>query len=122
MKAGKLALIVVAALAVAGGGYVAYARVKAPQTAAETLPGQQVEVRRGTLETKVTASGSLTAPKKVSLTFGSGGIVKERLVDMGDTVEKGQALARLDTLDLERTVRDAESGIKSAEKGAQRYA
>ncbi|MBI4289603.1 MAG: HlyD family efflux transporter periplasmic adaptor subunit [Chloroflexi bacterium] len=116
MKARKLALIVVAALAVAGGGFAAYAKIGSPKTAAETLQGQQVEVKRGTLETKVTASGSLTAPRKVNLTFGSGGAIKERLVDMGDPVKKGQVLARLDTVDLERAILTAESSLRSAEK------
>ncbi|MBF8304747.1 MAG: secretion protein HlyD family protein [Dehalococcoidia bacterium] len=116
MKAGKLILIIVLSLALAGGGFVAYTKLISPKTAAETPQGQVVDVKRGSLQMKVTSSGNLASPEKANLTFVSSGTIKERLVEMGTTVKKGQVLARLDTLDLERAMRDAETGVKSAEK------
>lgn len=116
MKAGKLILIIVLSLALAGGGFAAYTKFMGPKTAAETPQGQVVDVKRGSLQMKVTASGNLATTEKANLTFNSSGTIKERLVEMGDTVKKGRILARLDTIDLERALIDAESNVKSAEK------
>ncbi|MBI4288352.1 MAG: HlyD family efflux transporter periplasmic adaptor subunit [Chloroflexi bacterium] len=119
MKASKIIIFIVLPLAIVGGGAAAFTKMRGQTNAAVSPQGQVIDVKRGTLETKVTASGSLTAPKKVNLTFGSGGTVKERLIDMGDAVKKDQILARLDTIDLERAVIDAESSVKSAEKATK---
>ncbi len=72
-------------------------------------------VERGTLQVVVNASGRIEPARQVALTFGTPGLVTEVLVDIGDEVRAGQVLARLDTTDLELSVRQAEASLRSAE-------
>ncbi|MCX8068472.1 MAG: efflux RND transporter periplasmic adaptor subunit [Anaerolineae bacterium] len=72
-------------------------------------------VERGTLQIVVNASGRMEPARQVALTFGSPGLVAEVLVKIGDEVKSGQVLARLDTADLELSLRQAEASLRSAE-------
>jgi RND family efflux transporter MFP subunit len=76
---------------------------------------QIIEVKRGDLVVTVSADGKLTLPGQRELTFATGGTIAEILVEEGDTVTKGQVLARLDTVDLKRAVVAREQAVKSAE-------
>ncbi len=72
-------------------------------------------VERGTLQIVVSASGRIEPARQVALTFGTPGLVTEVPVRIGDEVKAGQVLARLDTADLELSVRQAEASLRSAE-------
>lgn len=104
-----LAVIVVLA---AGGGYLLWRRSTATPAAAGI---RTVAVQRGTLQVTVSASGSLEPVRQMDLSFGVSGKVAEVLVGIGDRVKAGQVLARLDTTDLETSVRQAELNLKSAQ-------
>ncbi len=82
---------------------------------AESQILRKAEVTRDTLNVTVIASGNLVADRKLSLNFGTSGIVSEIAVEVGDTVKEEQVLARLETNDFERTVRQAELSLKQAE-------
>jgi RND family efflux transporter MFP subunit len=56
-------------------------------------------------------SGIVTAVTDTTLAFEVGGTVDAVEVDLGDLVEKGQRLARLDPEPFELAVRDAEAGL-----------
>ena len=63
--------------------------------------------------------GSLVYPVRETLTFGTQGTVEEVLVEEGQVVEEGQALARLDATtvaSLERAVARARVDLRSAEE------
>jgi len=62
-----------------------------------------------------TLSGTVEAKTEVDLAFRIGGRVVQRLVGVGDKVEAGQLLARLDAQDEENTVRSATAGLAAAE-------
>ncbi len=62
---------------------------------------QLVKVVRGDLTVTVSGSGNLEASNKANLAFGVGGKVAKIYVDEGDNVIEGEALARLETDDLE---------------------
>lgn len=70
---------------------------------------------RGTLEITVAASGNVAANEKADLRFTAPGTVAEVLVDVGEYVEEGDVLARLDTADLERAVQQAELALEQAQ-------
>ncbi len=72
-------------------------------------------VRRGTMLVAVSASGSVEPEARVGLAFELGGQVAEVLVEVGDQVEAGDALARLDSERLAWQVRQAEAALASAE-------
>jgi multidrug efflux system membrane fusion protein len=59
-------------------------------------------------------SGSVKARHEASLGFRVGGKIAERLVNIGDHVETGTVLARLDTNDLDLALKSAEASVSSA--------
>ncbi len=60
-------------------------------------------------------AGTVESQVLVNLAFRIGGRLTERLVDVGDTVEPGQLLARLDPTDEENGLRAAEASLVAAE-------
>lgn len=68
------------------------------------------------LPQRITASGSVAAWEEMSLGVElSGQRVAEVLVEVGDTVTKGQPLLRLDTRSLEMELRQAEAALAQAQ-------
>jgi len=119
-----IGLFVVLALA-GGGGYVYYTYVY--------LPGQEpvepviatAQVSRGDLVVSVSGSGTLSPASEVDLGFETGGYLDEVLVEIGDRVQEGDVLARLETDDLELAVakadikaREAQLDLADASEGA----
>jgi len=74
-----------------------------------------VTVQRGSLTTGTTATGSVLPGAEVTLSFEVSGQVSDVLVQVGARVTKDQALAQLDTSDLELQVRSAEASLASAQ-------
>ncbi len=105
-----IGLAIVVALA-AGGGYAYYNYVYLP---GQEPPGPTIttaEVRRGDLVVSVSGSGTLAPASEMDLGFQSGGYLDEVLVEVGDQVQEGDVLARLETDDLELAL--AEADIKA---------
>src|SRR5690242_13428720 len=93
---GMLALV---AVALAGGAF-AYSRgLIGGQSAVPTY--QTSTASRGTVSQTVSATGPITNPTSVPLTFKSSGKLAELDVAIGDKVTAGQVLARQDTTDLQ---------------------
>ena len=65
---------------------------------------QQVTVERSNIATTLTTSGTATARESAELNFGSSGVVETVEVELGDQVNEGDVLARLDN-------RDAQNGL-----------
>jgi len=70
----------------------------------EATEYQIATVQRGDIAVDITASGNLELSDKRSLSFGTWGTVGEVLVEEGDSITKGQVLARLDAPQLEINV------------------
>lgn len=62
----------------------------------------------------LTFVGTVTAKTEAALGFPLSGTLAERLVSPGDTVKKGEVLARLDPEDLDAALRAAEAGVTVA--------
>lgn len=106
--------ILLAVALVAIVGYLAYDRFLKPQAAA--APAQQpVTVSRGTIVATVSSTGSVVPTQTAELAFKTSGQITELNVSVGQTVKKGDVLARLDTTDLRLAVLDAEAKLASAE-------
>lgn len=91
-------------------------------TAGTANSTQTIEVKRGNLTIDIVSGGNLALSKKEDLVFDVGGIVAgvdvtvaEVLVEDGDTVKKGQVIARLNTAPLEDALKTAERAVKTAE-------
>lgn len=73
------------------------------------------EIGRGDLAITVSASGNSTVNEKVDLRFNMVGTVEHIAVDVNERVAAGQELARLDTVDLERAVQQAQIALEQAQ-------
>jgi len=62
----------------------------------------------------VSLAGTVESQTLVNIAFRVGGRIIERLVDVGDTVEPGQLIARLDPTDETNALRAAEAGLVAA--------
>lgn len=80
---------------------------------ADSTEPETITVGRGSLTSTVTAIGSVVPRAQVSHAFGVTGRVAEVLVQVGDRVQAGETLARLDTGELALQVQSAEA-VRSA--------
>jgi HlyD family secretion protein len=112
-------LLVVVIVAGAGGGWYYYTRYLPAQESSAVEAIQTSRVRRGDLIVSVGGSGSLVPASQVELGFESGGVVSELPVEVGDWVESGEVLARIDTAALERAVTQAEADLRVAEDNVE---
>lgn len=69
----------------------------------------------GNYAPKLSLTGVVLAQTESNLSFRTGGRVAERLADVGDRVQAGQVLARLDTAEQQSDVRSAEAAVDSAQ-------
>lgn len=70
-------------------------------------------VERGSIDVTVSTTGRVLPEEQVSLVFKQPGIVDEVLVEVGDEVRAGQALARLRTQRLETSLRQADLALRA---------
>lgn len=78
-------------------------------------PPPVVRVDRGLVATSVTASGTLVSITEQNLGFADPGQVSEVLVKVGDRVEAGQILARLDDFELQNVRDSAQAQVDQAQ-------
>jgi len=110
--ASRAAILLLALLVSVVVGYTGYQRF-APSTAATTA-SVTAPVRRGTITATVNSAGSMAATSQANLAFQSAGLLTELPVKVGDSVKKGDVLAKLDTSDLELQVTQAEVALEQA--------
>lgn len=70
-------------------------------------------VERATVSTNVTAAGTLAASSSRNLGFATGGQLASLKVKVGDKVNAGQVLARLDTFQLKQMVVQQQANLSS---------
>lgn len=111
MKWWKIAILVIVVIILIPVSCVGYGLLtREPPSAPEI-----VVVERGTLTIGVSTMGSLVMPHQARLSFGSGGTVEAVSVEVGDAVEEGQQLCRLDTVPFERAVTQAQVNLRNAQ-------
>lgn len=84
-------------------------------TAVQDASQQTTTVALQTLESTVSATGTLTAVTSGDVAFEASGEVTAVYVQAGDTVEVGEVLAEIDTLQLTASLRAAEAELASAQ-------
>lgn len=85
-------------------------------------PVQVAEVALSSGEAVSSYTGIIRPRREVDVGFRAGGRIAARLVEVGDRVEAGQELARLDPADLALALRSAEAELASAEAQARQAA
>ncbi len=86
-----------------------------PGQARATTDLETTAVTRGLIVATVNAAGNLEPEIEVTLSFKGTGRVEEVLVEEGEEVTAGQALARLETGELELQVAQAKASLAAAE-------
>jgi len=79
------------------------------------VENQVVPVERGDITIDISAAGNLSYSLKKDLAFDMAGTVEEVLVEVGDSVEEGQVLAKLDTSEWEEQLAAKELDLTQAE-------
>ena len=110
----KFFVIVVIFAILAVAGYFGYRQVQARQ-AAQKPTYETVTVTRGDISATVSATGAVLPEREVSLAFSATGTIATVNVEIGQQVDADEALASLDTTDLELGVRQAEISLAQAE-------
>lgn len=108
-----LVVLLLAVLATAAGWYYInyYAAAEGPAEPAL----QTAKVRVGDITITASGSGNLLPASELGLAFRSGGMLAEMRVQVGDQVQAGQVLARLDDADAQAQVAQAEANLRLAE-------
>ena len=104
-----LSLVVVAGL-VAGGFYLR--QTKAAAASADATQFQTAAARLGSLVLSASGSGVVIASSKTELAFSSSGTLLELLVGVGDRVEAGQLLARVDATNAQAQFEQADITLR----------
>ena len=81
----------------------------------EIRPVRTTAVQEHKPSREVRFAGTVESQVQIDLSFRIGGRVMERLVNVGDTVEAGQLVARLDPSDEENNLRAAEASLNAAD-------
>ncbi|MCB1928418.1 MAG: efflux RND transporter periplasmic adaptor subunit [Rhodocyclaceae bacterium] len=108
----RLWLVAVALLAIAAGMTVWLSSRTTTETRYLTTP-----LERGTLEVRVSATGTLQPTNQVDVGSELSGTVQAVLVDDNSRVARGQELARLDVSRLDDQIRTAQAALQSARAG-----
>jgi HlyD family secretion protein len=96
------------------GGYLYYNNISTT-TAAEDEPDVQTTVvRRGDITISATGAGTVIPVEELSLSFSANGTLSELLVQVGDEVQAGDVLARLDDTSARQSVANAELQLATA--------
>ena len=84
-------------------------------SSAVILPVVGEEVRVGDLVLSVVTTGQVRSEASTTLRFETAGTIQEVLVRPGQSVKKGDVIARLDPIPLDIAVREAEASLADAE-------
>ena len=68
----------------------------------------------------IRATGILSSKSQIKLSYKTGGLINRIYVDEGETVKKGELLAKLDLSEIEAYVSQARLGTEKAERDLQR--
>lgn len=113
--AGAAALVLGAAAGCARGHDAPAAEPPAPVSVGRE---NIVLARQGTVSTGPAISGSLTAENQATVRAQTSGAVLQTYAEQGQSVRRGQLLARLDDASLRDAVISARSGVHAAEESA----
>ena len=112
--------IIVSVIVLGVGGYYYYNNVYSADIPEEAAPVQTAVARRGDLTIFASGAGQIVPASEIGLGFQESGVLSEMLVRVGEEVQQGQVLARLQTNETEESIAsslaDAELSIISAQQ------
>ncbi|MEK6477247.1 efflux RND transporter periplasmic adaptor subunit [Catalinimonas sp. 4WD22] len=84
------------------------------------IPVQVMKLQKEEVAQPITTSGQFTTDDETTLSFKSGGVIKDIFVKEGDFVRKGQLLATLDLTEIKTGVNQAELAYQKAQRDFKR--
>jgi HlyD family secretion protein len=119
-SAGKVRIIMVILIVLlVGGGAAWYFKSKTAQATAQAgaVTTTTATVERGDISLTASGSGTLVTNEAVNMSFSTSGKVAELNVKLGDTVKKGDVLAKLENAqDLEANLASAQANLLQAQQ------
>lgn len=115
MNTRKVIVSLVVILVLGVGGFFGFRQITA-QSASAAANLQTAQIERGTLETSVSAAGTIQAPQVATLVWRTTGIVGQINVAVGDTVDAGEVLMELNPNSLDPSVLQAQADLISAQE------
>lgn len=109
----KVIILIATITALAISGFVYYGKVYTPAQAAPTPAYNTTKVRSGDISITAAGVGNIQPNEKVSIGFQTSGVLVELNVRVGDRVEAGQVLAKLDDTDAGLRLHQAQLAIKT---------
>jgi len=106
----------IAGLMVAALGLAGCSQEKAAVVQEVVRPVKVVEIGQAQTTRQLDYSGSVRARTEMNLGFRIAGKVTERLVDIGQHVNAGDVLARVDPSDYELSVKSAKASLEAADR------
>lgn len=85
------------------------------QNSSKAANQRVVEVRRSTIDIKVTATGVIRPYKQVKVSPKQGGLISQLFVKQGDFIEKGQPIAKMDDTQLQAQLSAARAAYLTAQ-------
>ena len=84
-------------------------------TAADAAAQRNAVLDKGELTATVSATGNIQAESEVKLSFQQPGTTAKVLLKVGDSVKKGDVIAKLDTTDLELALSQSQASVLQAQ-------
>jgi RND family efflux transporter MFP subunit len=106
-----MAILAVVLIAGGGTGYYFWKKQATP-VKAQSSTLQTATVTRGSIKLFASGTGTLVSPTQATFGFRTSGQVVEVLVKVGDVVESGQLLARLDDTSAQQTYQESLRALK----------
>lgn len=108
MKLMRIIIAFILVLVIAVGSYKYLSRK-------EKLPYDFALVKRGDIIQEVSATGTIKKGEEIKLAFKNTGQIEKIYVKIGDKVESGQSLTKLDTTQLSIQLKEAQAALEVAE-------
>lgn len=129
MKIVRNLIIVVLAVVVGGGIYYQLRKNKAQMNSEVELAGQKVEAipvkvedaRMSTIDLKINANGTLEANNQLTVVSETQGKIIHLYKDLGDVVNKGDVIAKVEDETIAASVMVAEANLEQQQKDIERF-
>ncbi|GAB6155611.1 efflux RND transporter periplasmic adaptor subunit [Desulfosporosinus burensis] len=112
----KWVTIGVIGVLVMGGGYWGYTKFTAKPAVSSNITAK---AKMGNVSKVITATGTVSFPHSIPLTFPNTGRIVELNVQPGDSVKAGQVLAKMDDTKLQTAVLQQEANLTAAQSKLQ---
>ncbi|WP_341279905.1 efflux RND transporter periplasmic adaptor subunit [Paenibacillus sp. FSL H8-0537] len=122
MKKWKLWLGIILVVGAAGGGGAYYYLKMGQPATVQAATSQTVKATRGNIELKISATGSVEANSRETVTSGVSGTIAKLNFKVGDKVKAGQVLATFESeKDYDSQIEQTELSIKKQQVQMEQY-